>query len=96
MAHLLAYARKKAHLLAYARPRKRGGEVVGEGMRALGRQPDRKKQERRAGRRKGGGWGEGKEKGDPAHQAEDEGGRVPDLRGLTGDLGSSTREQETL
>lgn len=72
------------------------GEVVGEGLRALGRQPDRKKQERRAGRRKGGGWGEGKGKGNPEHQAEDEGGRVPDLRRLTGDLGSSTQEQETL
>ena len=53
------------------------------------------KQER-TGRRTRGGWGKRTGEGYPVDQAEHEGGSVPDLRRLTGDLGCSNWEQETL
>ena len=67
------------------------GEIAGECLRALERQPDRKKRER-TGRRKGGGRGKRKGKDCPVGQAECEGGSAPGLRRLTGGLRCSDWE----
>lgn len=67
------------------------GEIAGECLRALERQPDRKKRER-TGRRKGGGRGKRKGKDCPVGQAEREGGSAPGLRRLTGGLRCSDWE----